>query len=64
VTRIYQPVPIQYFEAIIVAAIGLGVNVVSALMLQDSDQHDHEDEAGLRRRQDAPHQRGGRPAHQ
>jgi len=45
VVRIYQPVPIQYFEAMIVAALGLGVNVISALMLHDNGDHDHE-EAG------------------
>ena len=40
VMRIYQPVPIQYLEAMIVAVIGLGVNIVSAFMLHD-DHHDH-----------------------
>jgi cation diffusion facilitator family transporter len=46
VMRVYQPVPIQYFEAIIVAALGLGVNILSAVMLRDDDHHDHENEAG------------------
>ena len=32
-----RPVPIQYLEAIIVAALGLGVNIVSAVMLHDDD---------------------------
>jgi cation diffusion facilitator family transporter len=45
VVRIYQPVPIQYLEAMIVAALGLGVNVISAVMLHDNGDHDHE-EAG------------------
>jgi cation diffusion facilitator family transporter len=44
VTRIYEPVPIQYLEAMIVAALGLGVNIASAVMLHDD--HDHADEAG------------------
>ena len=44
--RIYQPVPIQYLEAMIVAALGLGVNVISAVMLQDNPHHEDEDEAG------------------
>ena len=44
VMRIYEPVPIQYLEAMIVAAIGLGVNIVSALMLHDGHHdHDHDD---------------------
>lgn len=46
VTRIYQPVPIQYLEAIIVAALGLGVNIASAVMLRDDHHHHDEDEAG------------------
>src|SRR5512147_1467020 len=33
VSRLYSPVPIQYFEAIIVAAFGLVVNIASAMML-------------------------------
>jgi cation diffusion facilitator family transporter len=41
VTRIYSPVAIQYREAIIVAALGLLVNIVSALALRDDD-HAHE----------------------
>jgi cation diffusion facilitator family transporter len=43
VMRLYQPVPIQYLEAMIVATIGLGVNIVSAFMLHD-DHHDHDDD--------------------
>ena len=46
VMRLYQPVPIQYVEAMIVAALGLGVNIVSAVMLRDDHDHDHEHEAG------------------
>jgi cation diffusion facilitator family transporter len=48
VMRIYQPVPIQYLEAMIVAALGLGVNIASAVMLHDDHvhDHDHEDDAG------------------
>ena len=46
VMRIYQPVPIQYLEAMIVAALGLGVNIASAVMLHDGHDHDHADEAG------------------
>ena len=43
--RLYAPVPIRYSEAIFVAAIGLAVNIVSALMLSDGEHqdegHDH-----------------------
>jgi cation diffusion facilitator family transporter len=43
VMRLYEPVPIRYLEAMIVAALGLGVNIVSAFMLHD-DHHDHHDD--------------------
>jgi cation diffusion facilitator family transporter len=49
-TRLYTPVPIQYNEAIVVAALGLLVNIVSAFALKDGDEHGHDghahDEAG------------------
>lgn len=44
VMRIYAPVPIQYGEAMLVAAIGLLVNIVSAFALQEDD-HDAEADA-------------------
>ena len=43
VTRLYTPVPIQYREAIFVAALGLLVNIVSALMLHHDEDHEHEE---------------------
>jgi cation diffusion facilitator family transporter len=39
--RLIHPVPIAYGEAIVVATLGLGVNLVSAWLLRDSDDHDH-----------------------
>jgi cation diffusion facilitator family transporter len=39
VTRLYQPVPIRYGEAIFVAVLGLAVNIVSAFVLQENEQH-------------------------
>jgi cation diffusion facilitator family transporter len=41
VTRLVHPVAITYGEAIAVAALGLGVNLVSAWLLRDSHDHDH-----------------------
>jgi cation diffusion facilitator family transporter len=42
--RLYAPVPIHYSEAIIVAILGLAVNLVSAFMLADhGHEHDHAD---------------------
>jgi cation diffusion facilitator family transporter len=46
VTRLYAPVAIQYVEAIIVAALGLGVNIASAVMLHDEEAHQHAHESG------------------
>jgi cation diffusion facilitator family transporter len=41
VTRFFQPQTIHFNEAIGVAVIGLAVNLVSALLLQDHHDHDH-----------------------
>ena len=41
VTRLVHPVAITYGEAIAVAALGLGVNLISAWLLRDSHDHDH-----------------------
>ena len=39
--RLVHPVPIAYGEAILVAALGLGVNLISAWLLRDSHDHHH-----------------------
>lgn len=41
VERFFSPVEIHFNQAIIVAAIGLVVNIVSALMLKDDHRHGH-----------------------
>ncbi len=41
VARLLHPVPIAYGEAIAVAALGLGVNLVSAWLLRDDHDHHH-----------------------
>ncbi|MBN8966351.1 MAG: CDF family Co(II)/Ni(II) efflux transporter DmeF, partial [Rhizobiales bacterium] len=41
VVRLYAPTPIQFDEAILVAIVGLAVNIVSAWMLSGSDHHHH-----------------------
>lgn len=41
VERIVSPQPIQYWEAIVIAIIGLAVNVVCALILGKAHHHDH-----------------------
>jgi len=48
--RMAMPQPIRFNEAIVVACVGLAVNIVSAFLLQDrhdhDDDHDHGDGAG------------------
>ena len=39
--RLFDPVPIAYGEAIFVASLGLGVNLISAWLLRDSHDHHH-----------------------
>src|ERR1700710_2636386 len=39
--RLVHPVPIAYGEAISVAVLGLGVNLISAWLLRDSHDHHH-----------------------
>ncbi len=46
ISRLIQPHPIRFNEAILVAVIGLSVNIVSALLLQDKHHHDHDHAAG------------------
>lgn len=46
VGRLFHPLPIAFGEAIPIAALGLGVNLLSALLLRDehdhhADEHDH-----------------------
>ncbi len=41
VIRLFHPVPIVYGEAIVVAVLGLGVNLVSAWLLRDDHDHHH-----------------------
>jgi cation diffusion facilitator family transporter len=42
VHRLFTPVPIHFREAIIIAAVGLAVNVVCALILKDDPHHHHQ----------------------
>ena len=44
--RLYAPIAIDYNEAIIVAVLGLAVNIISAFMLSDHDEHDHDAHEG------------------
>src|SRR5262249_31388537 len=42
VLRLIYPVAIEYREAIPIAVLGLAINVVSALLLHDTDAHHHD----------------------
>ncbi|MDP3037929.1 MAG: cation diffusion facilitator family transporter, partial [Rhodocyclaceae bacterium] len=46
VERIFSPQPIQYQEALAIAAVGLVVNVVCAVILGRSHDHHHDDHHG------------------
>ena len=46
VDRFIHPVSIRFTEAMIVAVIGLAVNLVSAFILKDDHHHHHDDEEG------------------
>jgi cation diffusion facilitator family transporter len=50
--RLISPHAIRFNEAIAVAVVGLIVNVISAIMLQDRHPHDHTDEHGTGHRHD------------
>jgi cation diffusion facilitator family transporter len=43
VERLINPLPIAFKEAIPIAAVGLGVNLISAWLLRAEDDHDHHD---------------------
>src|SRR5580700_7836885 len=43
VGRFINPLPIAFNEAIPIAALGLGVNLLSAWLLRDEHDHDHHD---------------------
>ena len=49
VARLTHPVPIAFNEAIPIAALGLGVNLLSAWLLRDEHDHDHHDHGHDRR---------------
>ncbi len=71
VQRLLQPQPIHYREAIVVAVLGLVVNVVCALVLGRAHhgpgaahEHDHPHDAGHGgHRHDPPHQHGSAHGH-
>src|SRR5450755_4238420 len=44
--RILAPVAVQYGDALLIACIGLAVNLISALILKDSDSHGHAHDHG------------------
>jgi cation diffusion facilitator family transporter len=42
IERLVFPVAVHFSDALLIAAIGLGVNLLSALILRDSHTHDHD----------------------
>jgi cation diffusion facilitator family transporter len=55
VERLLRPGPIQYAEAIVIAVIGLAVNVVCALILGKAHHHGHNDEHDRAHRESRHH---------
>lgn len=49
INRLYNPQPIHFNKAILVAVVGLAINLISAFLLQDHHDHDHSHE------EDRPH---------
>src|SRR6185437_9298000 len=41
VERLFSPVPIGFNQAILIAVVGLGINLLSALLLRDDHDHHH-----------------------
>jgi cation diffusion facilitator family transporter len=41
ISRLINPAQVAYGDALLIAAIGLGVNLISAFILKDDHQHDH-----------------------
>src|ERR1700736_7071453 len=46
VSRVFQPIPIHFTEAIPIACLGLAVNIVSAWLLSSGGHHHHHDHHG------------------
>jgi cation diffusion facilitator family transporter len=59
ITRLLQPAPIRFDEAIPVAVLGLGVNVLSAWLLAGGHDHGHDHDHG----HEHSHAHGGGHAH-
>ena len=55
VQRLFSPVPIHYDQAILLAALGLVVNLVCAFLLRDSPDHHHGHEQHDHEHQDHDH---------
>ena len=68
VGRLLNPVPVAFGDAILVAVIGLVVNLVSAMLLmhphdEEHDDHAHDHDAGHDHDHDHEHERAPAPAH-
>lgn len=61
--RLVSPVEIDFNQAILVAVIGLAVNLVSALLLKDDHHHDHGHGHGHTHGSHAHHDHGSHAAH-
>ena len=63
VSRLITPVPIRFGEAIPIAVLGLGVNLLSAWLLQDDHEHHHDHVHQGEDDDHGPHDHGHRHDH-
>src|SRR4030088_1195405 len=57
ISRLLEPVPISFNEAIPIAALGLAVNIASAWLLSGGDHHSHDHDHDHGRHHDEAHHR-------
>ncbi len=55
IERLFSPSPIRYEEAIVIAAVGLAVNILSAYILGNAHHHGHDDHHHHHSRADVHH---------
>ena len=63
INRFFSPVPIAFNQAILIAVVGLGINLLSAFLLRDDHDHRHAHPRGHAHAGDRPHTHSERGRH-
>ncbi len=63
INRFFSPVPIAFNQAILIAVVGLGINLLSAFLLRDDRDHHHAHPRGHAHAGDRPHTHSERGHH-